>query len=271
MADIPDEQAALLVAIVANPDDDTPRLVYADWLQEHGDEEQARFIRDSIALEWLEDYEDDKRQTIAMRLDKIEHRNGLRWLNAVGVRATDVAYDRGMVEGVVYNGASAFWEDAAVLFTRAPIRDLTIHNMIASDLDPDWLDVMADVSHFARLRVLRLSNSGWPVTSSGWERFITSPHLANLEELSVRSAGLTDNDMALFDRCEHLVNLEELYLAGNGLTAEGALAVVRSPRLPRLRRLSLANNDIVADRRRGSAYLALIDALHERFDGTHAL
>src|SRR5262245_59374166 len=29
------EQAALLAAIAANPDDDTPRLVYADWLDEH--------------------------------------------------------------------------------------------------------------------------------------------------------------------------------------------------------------------------------------------
>src|SRR5215203_3911185 len=36
---------ALIAAILANPDEDTPRLVYADWLQEHGDEERAEFIR----------------------------------------------------------------------------------------------------------------------------------------------------------------------------------------------------------------------------------
>ena len=47
-AHLPDEQAALLAAICAEPDDDTPRLVYADWLQEHGDEEQAQFIRDGL-------------------------------------------------------------------------------------------------------------------------------------------------------------------------------------------------------------------------------
>ena len=29
------DQEALLKAIVANPDDDTPRLMYADWLDEH--------------------------------------------------------------------------------------------------------------------------------------------------------------------------------------------------------------------------------------------
>jgi uncharacterized protein (TIGR02996 family) len=28
--------AGLLQAILADPEDDTPRLVYADWLEEHG-------------------------------------------------------------------------------------------------------------------------------------------------------------------------------------------------------------------------------------------
>lgn len=40
----PDE-LALLAAIHAAPRDDTPRLVYADWLQEHGQDEYAEFIR----------------------------------------------------------------------------------------------------------------------------------------------------------------------------------------------------------------------------------
>jgi uncharacterized protein (TIGR02996 family) len=39
------EAEALLNAIYDHPDDDTPRLVYADWLQEHGQENYAQFIR----------------------------------------------------------------------------------------------------------------------------------------------------------------------------------------------------------------------------------
>jgi len=39
------EADALLDAIFDNPDDDTPRLVYADWLQEHDQEAYAHFIR----------------------------------------------------------------------------------------------------------------------------------------------------------------------------------------------------------------------------------
>ena len=41
---------ALLKAIVANPEEDTPRLVYADYLQENGDDERAEFIRVQVQL-----------------------------------------------------------------------------------------------------------------------------------------------------------------------------------------------------------------------------
>src|SRR5262245_51635979 len=39
---------ALRRAILAEPDDDTPRLVYADWLQENGNTDRAEFIRAQI-------------------------------------------------------------------------------------------------------------------------------------------------------------------------------------------------------------------------------
>jgi uncharacterized protein (TIGR02996 family) len=35
----------LLAAIIAHPDDDAPRLAYANWLQAHGDTDRAEFIR----------------------------------------------------------------------------------------------------------------------------------------------------------------------------------------------------------------------------------
>ena len=41
---------AFLEAIIAAPGDDTPRLVYADWLEEHGEGERAEFIRVQIVL-----------------------------------------------------------------------------------------------------------------------------------------------------------------------------------------------------------------------------
>lgn len=39
----------LLSAVLADPFDDGPRLVYADWLQENGEPERAEFIREAIS------------------------------------------------------------------------------------------------------------------------------------------------------------------------------------------------------------------------------
>jgi len=39
------EREAFTEAIAANPQDDTLRLIFADWLQEHGEEDRAEYIR----------------------------------------------------------------------------------------------------------------------------------------------------------------------------------------------------------------------------------
>ena len=44
------ERDALRAAIVATPDEDMPRLVFADWLQEHGEEKLAAYIRSRVDL-----------------------------------------------------------------------------------------------------------------------------------------------------------------------------------------------------------------------------
>ena len=41
----PDPHRAFLLAIATTPDDDLPRLVYADFLDEIGDTERAEFVR----------------------------------------------------------------------------------------------------------------------------------------------------------------------------------------------------------------------------------
>lgn len=44
-----DTRDALLAAIIAEPDDDFPRAVYADWLEENGKPHTAIMIRDELA------------------------------------------------------------------------------------------------------------------------------------------------------------------------------------------------------------------------------
>ncbi len=43
-------KAAFLAEIIVHPDDDAPRLIYADYLDEHGESEHAAFIRVQIEL-----------------------------------------------------------------------------------------------------------------------------------------------------------------------------------------------------------------------------
>src|SRR5437764_549926 len=49
------DRLGLLQAILEAPDDDAPRLVYADWLEDHGDPEWAEFIRAQIAYARLDE------------------------------------------------------------------------------------------------------------------------------------------------------------------------------------------------------------------------
>ena len=56
-----DTSLALLRAVCESPDDDTPRLVLADWLEENGEPERAEFIRIGveIAMNRADDHDDD--------------------------------------------------------------------------------------------------------------------------------------------------------------------------------------------------------------------
>src|SRR5678815_2596982 len=44
------DEPAFIRAVLDCPHDDTPRLVYADWLDEHGQPERAEFIRVQCAV-----------------------------------------------------------------------------------------------------------------------------------------------------------------------------------------------------------------------------
>jgi uncharacterized protein (TIGR02996 family) len=42
--------SAILADVVAHPEDDAPRLVLADWLDDHGQSDRAAFIRVQVEL-----------------------------------------------------------------------------------------------------------------------------------------------------------------------------------------------------------------------------
>src|SRR5215207_1617840 len=68
--------------LTAHPDDDTPRLVLADWLEEHGDRHtaaRAEFIRVQIELARLPD-EDPRREALTRRQDELLKEHEQAWL-----------------------------------------------------------------------------------------------------------------------------------------------------------------------------------------------
>lgn len=90
------DAAAFEAAIRVSPADDTPRIVYADWLEEHGDPGRAEFIRLQCEVAVMETGPDARRldrggayrrrrdalrkRCFALMWGKGKDRPGLRWL-----------------------------------------------------------------------------------------------------------------------------------------------------------------------------------------------
>lgn len=106
MTDVCDhpEYLALVAGIRAVPDDDLPRLVAADWLEERGEDERAAYVRHHVRgdplplgmldaspdLEWLPVLARHTRRGLA---DRVEYLNG----DGVSVVAV---FDRGFIDRV---------------------------------------------------------------------------------------------------------------------------------------------------------------------------
>src|SRR5262245_50608811 len=78
------ERKALLRAVCENPDDDTLRLVFADWFQEYGEEERAEFIRAQIEAARLP-ADDERLAGLVERARKLQEKHGKRWLGELPV------------------------------------------------------------------------------------------------------------------------------------------------------------------------------------------
>jgi uncharacterized protein (TIGR02996 family) len=139
------ERAALLKAICENPDDDTPRLVFADWLQEHGEEERAEFIRVQCEVARLR-ADDGRRDELVRRAGALQKRFGKRWLGELPVpdkehihwvEAPDwldgETFDRGFPALLRVQNTGILVKHANVLFSATPVRRLMIWYMKRAD------------------------------------------------------------------------------------------------------------------------------------------
>src|SRR4051794_19121068 len=96
------QSEALYQAIVDHPTDDLPRLAFADWLEEQGDEAsvaRARYIRGEVASAALLP-EDPRRAEWQRQGDQLLARFGGQWQEGLDrLGETPFQYRRGFVAG----------------------------------------------------------------------------------------------------------------------------------------------------------------------------
>jgi uncharacterized protein (TIGR02996 family) len=222
--------AEFLAAINAEPEDDLPRLVYADWLEEY-DGERANFIRLQIRLARGE------RLTPAesARVERLEKRHGRSWAGKLTEWALVVGYQRGFPHSVVISAAD-FYEKAAELFRLAPIRQVTLIGA------GNMMRYLVQLPHLDRITALHLT--GCHIGDSGVEKLGDCPHLGSLQTLRLGSNGITSAGMVALATSRRLRQLRRLDLPNNEIGDWGARILAESPHLEQLEAIDLSRNDL---------------------------
>jgi uncharacterized protein (TIGR02996 family) len=269
-----DQERALVEAIRAEPEDDAPRLVLADWLQERGDPRgelihaQVRWYQARQA--W--DYAAMKQNAARERQVRQQHEAAwLAPLEALGLYGAE--FRRGFVESAGIPAAK-FLKNGHKLFELAPLlRDLTFYRE-----GPDLLPGLAEHPALLRLDAVTFFSCGIPTTALG--TLASSPYAANLGSLEVRESRLVGATIAA--ACTELLGLPRLTrfkFSGNGVCPRGlrqrlpptpvgdevAASLAQSPNLYRLRvlalRFSRAITDVAVAALAASPYLACSEGL----------
>lgn len=208
---------AFLQDILAHPEDDAPRLVYADWLDDHGDSARAEFIRVQCHLARLPTTA-ERRPALESRQRELLEMHGDTWAGPVRELARAWAFHRGFVDDVTLEGR-AFLAGARKLFRVAPVRHLHLcWSYVLPYHRANLIPLLAEVKHLARLTTLDL-----------------------------RQGSLGSDGVAALVVSEHLTQLTALDLSHNHVGDRGVRALADAPLLGRLTHLDLSYNDIGSD------------------------
>ncbi len=169
------ETAGLLDAVRLAPDDDGPRLIYADWLDAAGRPERADFIRVQLALARLPGH-DPRRANLGRTEADLLARFADAWAEPFRGLATGPVFRRGFVEEVKVT-ARQFLARPFELFAAGPVRRL--HLLDAAS----HLAAVALSPHLDRLTGLSLF--GQHLRDGLPHALADSPHLGRLTHLHV--------------------------------------------------------------------------------------
>jgi uncharacterized protein (TIGR02996 family) len=201
--------AGLYQRVVAAPLDDTPRLAYAEAVQD-ADPERTEFIWMQIEHRRLRrDRSNEERQReISLRTAYLKADRSPEWAREVRTLVAGYQFFRGFVEAV-WLDAATFLACAAELYERAPVLQL-------------YLSGAAPVAR----------------------ELFASPHLRRIRGLSLLRCDLGDAEAALIAGSPYLSELEWLDLGLNDVGTAGVTALAASAGLPRLGYVGLLGNAI---------------------------
>ncbi|HEY7427860.1 MAG TPA: TIGR02996 domain-containing protein [Gemmataceae bacterium] len=208
---------AFLEAILQDPDDDTPRLIFADWLEEQGDSRSAARAELIRVQCMLADGPLSPRRRIesARRQQEILEEFSDEWTRPLHDLVRNWNFHRGFIDEVAL-WSETFLACADRLFRQAPIQHMRL-----------W-------THFVPVGVQQLSVAA----------LADCEHLRRLRSLDLNANRLESRDVRALVVSEHLTRLTALSLAYNRIGDSGIRALAGSPLLGRLEHLNLRGNDV---------------------------
>ena len=223
----------LLDAVLAAPDDDAPRLVYADWLLERGDP-RGEFIQLQCQIAAAKDRYAPEIEALKKRAKKLQKAHQRTWAAALREHVYAYTWRRGFVEAVTGKAAKLL-PALPKIFAAMPVDTVAVTGMKKKEEYALFAQTKALLG-VKRLDVFQ--NRIGPAEAT----LFHSPHLANVVELQASRNPLGTEGAAVLAAAPHLKALRTLTLWKCGLGIESVVALSRASFFPRLRKLDLSNN-----------------------------
>ncbi len=221
---------ALHAAICADPDDDTPRLAFADFLDEEGGKEnaaRAEYIRSAIRLareeRWSSPWRELKQKNERAEAKYIElaGKRRLPWIAHLKGRVASWDFERGFV-GHITVYSKRFLAEGEKFFAKDPIRSVKFVKLTARSGSVPAAALFASPS---LKRAAKLGFDGSNLGDRELELLGTSPQVAGLRSLAL-GAENPFSPQALPILLKKLRELSELHLIWNtAFTDEHAKAL----------------------------------------------
>ncbi len=228
------ERNLLLAAVIARPEDNVPRLVFADWLDENGEPARASFVRTQVAAAGLPVQSPERaalEQSAAGMLQEFGAAWGRELPEWAAWQDSKVVYRRWFVEELTTTPRRLL-RDGHELFAVAPVHVVRLRPQVHfSNRTPD---LFKDRPYFSRITTLKLGPRLLAVAPlRGAKRdpldvnlLTNARHLNALRVLDVSENFLTDDWVARFaDRFRLMAFarvLEAMDLSDNEITDAGA-------------------------------------------------